>query len=236
MLADQEEFSEANEFFESGKYKEALMIYKVIDKEGSVEAPHLFHNMARCYAAMDSLGHAIWYWEKARLHQPANSSYQESLQWAREQMIEREDENPEIFYKKSYRLFSERFNANQWLIFALCIWCLSLFLAAYLFWKQGWPWKPKWITPLIYALGILALILLLGPALSRYQVEYNNPSAIILSEPTQIHNGPSEESKLSFKLNAGNKVLKIEELKDWAKIKLADDREGWVHRKHLGDI
>jgi len=55
-----------------------------------------------------------------------------------------------------------------------------------------------------------------------------NQPAIVFSEKAQIKNAPTFNSEDVFTLHEGTKVMVLDEVDDWYKIKLSDGKIGWV--------
>lgn len=73
-------------------------------------------------------------------------------------------------------------------------------------------------------------------AFNNYETVKNSRTAIIFSLKTGIKNAPSKSSELVFELHEGTKVLILDELDDWKKIKIADGKTGWMKSDDLKEI
>ena len=85
-------------------------------------------------------------------------------------------------------------------------------------------YKNKYI---FYFLNVL-LITLLYISFSSYQLQYNTSQAIIFSSSVNVNSAPTEKSKNLFSLHAGTKVIILDNIEDWIKIKIADGKNGWI--------
>ena len=64
----------------------------------------------------------------------------------------------------------------------------------------------------------------------------NNIEAIIFSGQTQVKSAPTNSSEIYFELHEGTKVLVLESLDNWKKIKIADGKMGWIKVSDLKEI
>jgi uncharacterized protein YgiM (DUF1202 family) len=53
-------------------------------------------------------------------------------------------------------------------------------------------------------------------------------SAIIFKQTTEIKNAPTLNSDTVFELHEGTKVVVLDAIDDWKKIKLSDGKTGWI--------
>ena len=56
----------------------------------------------------------------------------------------------------------------------------------------------------------------------------NNKEAIVFVEKTEVRNAPTLNSEEVFTLHEGTKVLVLDSVDDWKKIKLSDGKLGWI--------
>jgi len=64
----------------------------------------------------------------------------------------------------------------------------------------------------------------------------NNIEAIIFSAAAPVKNAPTNSSDVYFELHEGTKVLILETLDNWKKIKIADGKMGWIDSAALKEI
>ena len=84
--------------------------------------------------------------------------------------------------------------------------------------------KKKYI---LYFLTLL-LITLLSITFSSYQLNYKTSQAIIFSSSVNVNSAPTEKSKNLFSLHSGTKVIILDNIDDWIKIKIEDGKDGWI--------
>ena len=82
------------------------------------------------------------------------------------------------------------------------------------------------------------LVLLITSFFTIKEYSYLNTTveAIIFSEETDIKNAPTFNSEKVFTLHEGTKVLILESLDNWKKIKIADGKMGWIETESLKQL
>ena len=64
----------------------------------------------------------------------------------------------------------------------------------------------------------------------------NNIEAIIFSPEAEVKSAPTNSSEVYFELHEGTKVIILETLDNWKKIKIADGKMGWINATALKEI
>ena len=59
-------------------------------------------------------------------------------------------------------------------------------------------------------------------------IENNNIYAIIFDEEVQVKEEPNLRSSLRFKLHEGTKILLLDTVGEWNKIRLTNGQSGWL--------
>ena len=73
-------------------------------------------------------------------------------------------------------------------------------------------------------------------AFDNYDTVQKNRTAIIFATKAEIKNAPTNSSEEIFELHEGTKVVILDELDNWKKIKIADGKTGWVYQDKLKEI
>jgi SH3-like domain-containing protein len=63
---------------------------------------------------------------------------------------------------------------------------------------------------------------------NEYYRSKNNKEAIVFAEKTTIRNAPIINAEAIFTLHEGTKVIVLDAVDNWRKIKLADGKQGWI--------
>ena len=71
---------------------------------------------------------------------------------------------------------------------------------------------------------------------NQYSFAKNNKEAIVFAEETEIQNAPTLNSETVFTLHEGTKVIVLDKLDEWKKIKIADGKIGWILASEIKEI
>lgn len=226
-------FEQANEMYQAEQYEEAAKLYKsILDLE--MHSDDLYYNLGNCYYKLNKIAPSIYYYEKALKLNPAHTDAQTNLFFAKKTTIDAIEELPKTIFQN----FSERVIYNlsfeSWAKWAVgCSFLGALFFLLYHF---SYASRRK----LIFFNGsLLAVVLFLGTtffAYKAYDHAVNTRSAIIFKQSTDIKNAPTLNSETVFKLHEGTKVLVLDEIDDWKKIKLVDGKIGWIIADNMKEI
>ncbi len=115
---------------------------------------------------------------------------------------------------------------------------MASFLASILFLLYHFSFSSK--KKLFYfntsILAVFILVMSVFFAFSNFNAKQKNRIAIIFATKTEIKNAPTNSSDEVFELHEGTKVLILDELDNWKKIKLADGKIGWINAEDLKEI
>jgi SH3-like domain-containing protein len=64
--------------------------------------------------------------------------------------------------------------------------------------------------------------------MKEYAYTNTTVEAIIFSKEIDINNAPTENSENIFTLHEGTKVLVLDSVDNWRKIRIADGKTGWI--------
>lgn len=80
--AEEEPFRAANTAYTQGRYEEAVRTYRRILKTGKAGLA-LYHNLGNTYVRVDSVGAAVWAYEKALQFAPSDRQVRHNLEFVR---------------------------------------------------------------------------------------------------------------------------------------------------------
>ncbi len=222
---------QANQLYQEGKYQQAATLYQKLEDTGQTSAS-LQYNMGNAYYKADDIANAMLHYERALHLSPKDNDIQHNIDFARKSILFKAETYPLIFYKRWLKNLVNTFSSTIWLLLATLLVWAALYAAYRFLYGQNRNQRKR-----LFALGsfiTFCSLLCLIFGFIRYSWETQKDHAIIFAqEPLQIKTGPSDDSQTQFKLSAGNKVKIADELDDWTKILLEDDKEGWIESKYL---
>lgn len=216
----QTDMEKAGQFYENQKFEEARNIYSSLlsDEFGNFE---LYYNLASSHAQLNELGSAIYYYEKATQLNANHTDLKHNLALLYGKQKNDIDKFPEFLLIGWLKNISSILSSNIWWILSiLSLWAGAALL--YIFYFQNNNKKRFWI-PLLVA-GLLFGLLAISSAWFK-----NNPEeAILMLNESKLHLSPSSNSKELNILYEGLKVELLDEVDDWAEVRLSDGTDGWI--------
>ena len=226
-------FIDANDFYKKEQYQKALELYKQIDSLG-VHSSELYHNLGNTYYKLNKVGPSIYYYEKALLLNPQNEDVQNNLVFARRLSLDNIEELPKTVFQKFNSNYLQKLSYNQWAMVVVGFsFLVSLFFLIYYFSSSSS------IKRLFFIMSLIATILLVVSTVitfNQYSFAKNNKVAIVFAEETEIRNAPTFNSEKVFTLHEGTKVIVLDMIDEWKKIKIADGKIGWIIAEEIKEL
>jgi tetratricopeptide (TPR) repeat protein len=226
-------FSEANTFYKESKFERALGVYLAIEEQG-YESSDLYYNVGNCYYKLDKVAPAIYYYEKALKLDPANEDAASNLAFAKRMTIDVIEELPKTFLQRFSANVIQKFTFDTWALMGVS----ASFLAVIFFLLYYFSYSSR-KKLLYFNTAILAFFMMLVTvyfAFDNYDTVQKNRAAIIFSPKVEIKDAPTLSSGKAFELHEGTKVIILDELDNWKKIKIADGKVGWIDEAELKEI
>lgn len=226
-------FSKGNNLYQTGKYTEAIELYTTIEKQ-DLKSDDLFFNLGNCYYKLNKVAPSIYYYEKALKINPTHEDALINLAFAKRMTIDVIDELPKTFLQRFSSAVIQKLPFDTWAIIAV----LASFLASILFLLYHFSFSSK--KKLFYfntsIIAVLILVISVFFAFQNYKTFQQNRTAIIFVDKVEVKNSPSTSSEEVFELHEGTKVIILDELDNWQKIKIADGKIGWIYMDDLKEI
>ena len=226
-------FSEANGLYKIEAYNKAIDLYVSIEEQG-LESSDLFFNLGNCYYKLNKVAPSIYYYEKALKINPLNNDAKTNLTFAKRMTIDKIDDLPKTFLQRISENIIQKLPYDTWAIIAI----IASFLASILFlvYRYSYATSKKLLYFNSTILSVVVLILSVIFAFKNYDIAQKDRTAIIFAPKTEIKNAPTKGSDDVFELHEGTKVLILDDLDDWKKIKLSDGKIGWLPAEDLKEI
>lgn len=226
-------FSKANNLYQTGKYTEAIEVYSIIEKQ-ELLSDDLFFNLGNCYYKLNKVAPSIYYYEKALKINPANEDASTNLAFAKRMTIDVIEDLPKTFLQRFSASVIQKLPFDTWAIIAV----LASFLASILFLLYHFSFSSRkklfYFNTSIFAVFVLTITVFF--AFQNYKTVQKDRTAIIFVAKVEIKNAPSTSSEEVFELHEGTKVIVLDALDNWRKIKIADGKVGWIYADDLKEI
>jgi tetratricopeptide (TPR) repeat protein len=226
-------FEQANSEYKKGNYDTAIVLYQTITKSG-FESAELYFNIGNAYFKKKDIAHSILYFERAKQLSPNDDEILFNLQLSQTLIVDKINVLPEFFLKRWWRIFSEVFSSDSWAKISITLFVLTLILLAlYLFSNR------IIIKKIAFAVAIISISFSIISFSHSYRLKTINESkssAIVMTASVTIKSSPDETGTELFVLHEGAKVMIIDEVGEWIRIKIADGNNGWLKRADIEQI
>ncbi len=218
-------FYEANDLYKNGAFEDAIKKYEAILEKDLVSA-ELYYNLGNSYYKLNKVGPTIYYYEKALKIDPTNADVKNNLIFAKRLALDNIEEVPKTVFQKINSNFLQKLTFNEWAVVSVVLSFVAVLLFFLFYFANATTKKRLFFT--CSMLSFLALIFTLVITYQQYQFFNKNKEAIIFAEETVIRNAPTVNSEEVFTLHEGTKVMVLDALDNWKKIKIADGKLGWI--------
>ena len=215
-------FSEANKFYEQGRYPEAANAYEKILQPG-LDSEAVLFNLGNAFLKAGKTGRAIVAYRTAEKISPRDPDLRANLQFARDQAAGGLS-NATLHWTN----WTTRLTLDEWTAlaaFSTSGWFLLLALR---------QWRPKWnksFSRMLLLLGAVAGTS--GVCLVSAVRTERTPSSVVIAPEAVVRRGPFGESQSAFSLRDGAEVTVLDQNTDWVQIQDGSQRTGWLPQRQL---
>ena len=224
------DFQNGNTHYNNGEYQEAIDKFNSILNDG-LHSFELYFNLANAHYKQNNIAESIYFYEKALQFDANNKEALSNLSFAQQMTIDDIDVVPNSGIKNILNGLVSVMNSDGWgVLIVVLIWLTVLFLLVYFFSRNT---KTKRVS---FVLSFtLSSLILLSFVMGFYakSLENNNIYAIVFDEEVQVKEEPNLRSSLRFKLHEGTKILLLETLGEWNKIRLTNGQSGWLQSESI---
>ena len=187
--------------------------------------------LANAHYKQNNIAESIYFYEKALQFDANNNEALSNLSFAQQMTIDDIDVVPNSGIKNVLNGLVSVMNSDGWgVLIVVLIWLTVLFLLVYFFSRNT---KTKRVS---FVLSFtLSSFILLSFVMGFYakSLENNNIYAIVFDEEVQVKEEPNLRDSLRFKLHEGTKILLLETLGEWNKIRLTNGQSGWLQSESV---
>ncbi len=227
------DISRANEFYKTGQYKQAVELYRKVMDMGYA-SPQLYYNLGNAYFKDNEIPSAILFYERALKLDPGNEDLIYNLKVANNQIIDKIDVLPRLFYQRWWDNLKQLLSPDTWsvvtlILFALFFIVLSGFLLS----------TSVKIRKALFSTAIILLIISAFSWLISFQTFHkalNRQEAIVFSASLPVKSSPEESGIDLFVIHEGLKVEILDQLSGWKEIRIANGSKGWVRSETITPI
>lgn len=221
-------FDQANQLYQKEQYQQAIEKYLEI-RNGGYESWQLYYNLGNAYYKSRDLGRAILNYERALKLNPKNEDIKFNLDLANLQVVDKIVVPPEFFL---FKMVSDL--KNLWglkTLTLLTVFCYLLVMGLIIMRILLRSRSIQRVVRIALIPGLVSLLLVVNIFIVRIHENNTLHYAIVLVDKIDVLSSPDDQGTELFALHRGVK-LKVEESRgDWAKIRLADGKIGWIKQQ-----
>jgi tetratricopeptide (TPR) repeat protein len=220
-------FYKGNTLYEEENYDGAIDEYtKLLDR--GLESGNLYYNIGNCYFKKGELGKAILNYERAKRLIPRDSDLKSNYTFALSRI--QLNITPKLSWIRRVSDLFHFLSLNELTVLVSSAFVLAvLFLVLRLFLRG----LRKYTLAVISCLT-MAIVLLSVPLAER--IALLDKEAVVIAEKPEVKFEPLDDATTFFTLYEGMKITTIQSDKEWAKIRRADGKVGWIRRKDIEKI
>ena len=218
-------FVSANELYRNGAFEEAIKKYKKIESQDTVSS-ELYLNLGNAYYKLNKVGPSIFYYEKALKLDPLNVDVKNNLIFAKRLALDNIEEVPKTVFQRINKNYLQKLSYNDWAIVVVVLsFSSAIFFLLFYF---GYSSTRKRLYFTTSGISLLLLIFSIFITYNQYSQTIKNIEAIVFVKKTAVRNAPTFNSEEVFILHEGTKVMVLDAVDNWKKIKLIDGKQGWM--------
>jgi tetratricopeptide (TPR) repeat protein len=205
-------------------YREAILHYEAIVKNGGVRNGKLYYNVGNAYFRLGDTGRAILNYKRAALFMQNDPNLRQNLDYARNRRADRiELRQKEKVLKTLFFIHYDIPSRMKLIVFAISFGALWISAAARLLWRTGWL-KIAIAVSAVMSAVFLASLVIDAASLAR------TPEGVITAEETIGRMGDAETYQPSFKepLHAGSEFRLLEKRPGWWRVELESGDRTWI--------
>jgi len=215
----------AGEAFAAGQWQNALNYYQMIEGE-NLESADLYYNIGNTYFKLDDIAHAILYYERAMKLDPAHSDAAHNLEIVRQMTLDKIDVVPDFILVSWFRNLRQSLSADAWAWITLAL--AALVGVLFLLFRLGGSPALRTVSFIVGCVFAVLTVFTFVFSLQQKRAITRQDSAIVTSPVCSVKSSPAEGGKTVFVLHEGTKVRILDNVGDFAKISIADGRQGWA--------
>ena len=214
-----------NTLYQNGNYEGAVEAYeKVLDL--GYESAALYYNLGNSYFRLNKLGRSILNYEKALKLEPGDEDVSYNLRIAQTRTVDKIQSVPKIFISEWWDFLVTGFSVAGWgLILIIVYVLLILFVGIYFLTRSG---RMQRFAFYFGSVNLAIVFFVLIVFISSYNREATSNYGILIEDTISAKQSPNIQSSDAFVIHEGVKFEIEETLNNWAKIRLADGKVGWL--------
>ena len=185
------------------------------------------------YFKKEDYGNAMLYYEKALKFSPNQKEIQHNIYLTSRKIDSEIVSLPDFFLNRWWQSLASIFNLSIW-TFLTYLFLMLLVVSSGVYWFSSNE-KLKNLSIIFTGLMTMFFIVSLFVVSNANDRIYNNKSAILIIKD-KIFIAPDNRSELMYDLIPGEKLMLLDSLNEWYKVKLLNKEIGWINKGNIKNI
>jgi tetratricopeptide (TPR) repeat protein len=226
-------FSKANTQYNLGQYQQALDLYDSIVAQGQHSAD-LYFNKGNAHYKLNQIAPSILNYEKALLLDSDHKGALTNLPFAQNMTLDAIEPLPQTGFSTFLDRLFKALPVSGWaLVCLLTMFFACLFFGAYF--MTGYSVRKR----IFFS---AALVFFVTSGFSMFIAYYqqaqlqSETTAVIFAQQVDFRAEPNLRSEVFVQLHEGTKIVVVEQIEQWAHVRLANGSMGWVPNEAIQQI
>jgi len=229
--ADQQAvIQKANTAYQAGFYENAAKLYEQVIKDGYASS-ELYYNLGNAYFKADKFPSAILNYERALKLDPSNEDIIYNLKVANNQIIDKIDQLPKLFYERWWESLKQLLSPDAWAVTTIILFVVFFIVIAIFLLSTSVGLRRVLLISGLLLLFVTGIFFIFAYETSEEAREHRE--AIVFEPTLPVKSSPEETGIDLFVIHEGLKVQVIDELTGWREIRIANGSKGWVKSETL---
>jgi len=217
-------FLQANQAYKERSFKKAADYYEEITAAGIVNG-QIFYNLGNAYLKSGKVGKAILNYQKAQMLIPRDEDLKKNYQYARGLTRDSIACRELLSALKNFCFWYSSLSINELVaLFLIANFILWGMLTVMIFFRR------EILTIAVYVLIFLTMVFGVSSGVKIYNYKFNHKGIVVVQE-IKVRSGNSIHDTVLFKLHEGTEFSWLQESGGWVKIRLCDQKKGWVQKE-----
>ena len=225
-------YTNAHDLYNRGQFAEALERYKSIAR--SAADPDIYYDLGATYLALNDVGHAVLWFNRALKRAPDDADTRGGLRMANALTVDRIDAPTTPSMVQAMLFFYYKIPLTMQAILVIVFATLiALSLISFILFDS------TLIQRIAFAAGTASIaltILFAASAVVRYRTQFPENAAVVTAKESNVLNGSEDGYTVLITLHAGTVVVIRDVRQKYALITLANGVSGWILREAIERI
>lgn len=215
-------FEEGTAAYDAGDYEKAVSIYSELLKTSSNGS--LLYNLGNSYYRLEKKGEAIAAYLAARTFLPRDPDLKANLNFVHNTNVDKLSLSLEKDVLRAMCFWVDSFTQKELFYTLLCFACLAILCFLFSFTK---------LSMFRSIAFILSSFTVLFAFVFFTKLHYQENWGAVRVPLSKVYSGPSAQNTLVFELHEGAPAIVESSEGDWFRIRLSDNKMGWVFAEDL---